>query len=208
MNIRRKFNSIILALCLLMNIEPDNSIFAETYEYDNLGRVIKTTYDNGQYVCYEYDANGNIIKITTSDTIFDNNHIYLSKAFAQVNVETKDAIRFVTSIDSLDYSEIGFFMSIDNEVPTAENNSIRFRLKTTYNELYVNDEVITIDDLKTLNGSSPNGNYLFSFTIVNITDKDVKIYATPYAVDCKGSMIYGQTSGFSVNDLIVKEEKE
>ena len=33
--------------------------WAITYEYDELGRLVKVTYDNGKYVEYVYDAAGN-----------------------------------------------------------------------------------------------------------------------------------------------------
>jgi YD repeat-containing protein len=33
--------------------------WAITYEYDELGRVTKVTYDDGKYVQYQYDAAGN-----------------------------------------------------------------------------------------------------------------------------------------------------
>lgn len=34
--------------------------YAETYEYDNLDRVTKVTYEDGSCVTYEYDASGNM----------------------------------------------------------------------------------------------------------------------------------------------------
>lgn len=37
------------------------------YQYDNLGRLIKVTYEDESYVEYEYDANGNITNVITGN---------------------------------------------------------------------------------------------------------------------------------------------
>lgn len=39
------------------------SIHAADYEYDDLGRVTKTVYEDGSSVTYTYDANGNIVEM-------------------------------------------------------------------------------------------------------------------------------------------------
>ena len=62
---RKRFLEKLLAAGLstmLLFTVPINA-FAETYEYDNLNRVTKVTYDDGSYVTYEYDKNGNITNI-------------------------------------------------------------------------------------------------------------------------------------------------
>ena len=38
------------------------NIYAEEYEYDELGRVTKVTYEDGSSIEYEYDKNGNILE--------------------------------------------------------------------------------------------------------------------------------------------------
>ena len=42
---------------------------AEEYEYDELDRVIKVTYEGGSYVEYLYDANGNILDVTVVNNV-------------------------------------------------------------------------------------------------------------------------------------------
>lgn len=62
---RKRFLEKLLAAglsAMLLFTVPINA-FAETYEYDNLNRVTKVTYDDGSYVTYEYDKNGNITNI-------------------------------------------------------------------------------------------------------------------------------------------------
>ena len=44
------------------------NIYAEEYEYDELGRVTKVTYEDGSSIEYEYDKNGNILKTTIIET--------------------------------------------------------------------------------------------------------------------------------------------
>ena len=46
---------------LLILIMTPGKVLAEEYEYDDLNRLIKVTYDDGSYVEYVYDSNGNII---------------------------------------------------------------------------------------------------------------------------------------------------
>ena len=41
---------------------------AEEYEYDENGRVITVTHDDGSYTEYEYDKNGNIISVISVDS--------------------------------------------------------------------------------------------------------------------------------------------
>lgn len=48
---------------LLAVVSIESTVWAETYEYDELNRVIKVTYDDGSYVSYTYDRNGNITDV-------------------------------------------------------------------------------------------------------------------------------------------------
>lgn len=43
------------------------AVQAETYEYDDLDRLVKVIYDDGGYVEYEYDKNGNIVSTTVHE---------------------------------------------------------------------------------------------------------------------------------------------
>lgn len=49
-----------MVIVLLVLITVPERVEGETYEYDDLNRVIKVTYDDGSYITYEYDKNGNI----------------------------------------------------------------------------------------------------------------------------------------------------
>jgi len=47
-------------ICLLVFFMLSQSAWAITYEYDDLNRLVKATYDNGAVITYSYDAAGNI----------------------------------------------------------------------------------------------------------------------------------------------------
>lgn len=53
----------IMVMVLMCHI----TLYAKTYEYDDLNRVTKVVYDDGSYATYEYDRNGNILKIEVFD---------------------------------------------------------------------------------------------------------------------------------------------
>lgn len=53
----------LILLALLLAVAP---VAATDYEYDDLGRVTRVTYDNGTTVEYEYDEAGNIIRMVSS----------------------------------------------------------------------------------------------------------------------------------------------
>ncbi len=60
--------SIVLATFAMSVQKAEMIVCAEEYEYDDLNRIIKVTYEDGETVEYVYDSNGNIIEtIVNSD---------------------------------------------------------------------------------------------------------------------------------------------
>lgn len=57
----------VLVLIPIILIGIAWNVQAEEYEYDDLNRVTKVTYENGSYVEYEYDGNGNILSVQVHD---------------------------------------------------------------------------------------------------------------------------------------------
>ena len=57
------FRRFGLTLATAVAIFLGQAALAATYEYDELGRVIKVTYDDGSVVEYEYDEAGNRIEV-------------------------------------------------------------------------------------------------------------------------------------------------
>jgi YD repeat-containing protein len=200
----RKIKKIcnVLVICgLILNNINCLSVKGEEYEYDLAGRVVKTIYDDGRYVEYQYDSNGNIVNIETVNSILDSEKINISKAFAQLDKDKKDSIRFVATIDNLNYKEVGFIMSIENENPILGKDNFKFVVHNFYNSIYSNDTVLKVEDINSLDGGSKNGDKIYTLSVINITDNDKVIYATPYAIDNNSKIIYGESTGFSLNDL-------
>lgn len=50
----------LLMLCAFVTL--DMSVYAETYVYDEIGRLTKVTYDDGSQIFYTYDNRGNIVQ--------------------------------------------------------------------------------------------------------------------------------------------------
>lgn len=59
----------ITMLAVLCSLNIVIGVKAETYEYDNLKRLKKMTYDTGEIVIYEYDANGNMKSVTKTKNL-------------------------------------------------------------------------------------------------------------------------------------------
>lgn len=53
--------SLILLIC------SGTRTRAEEYQYDDLDRLVKVTYEDGSYTEYSYDANGNILEVNVYD---------------------------------------------------------------------------------------------------------------------------------------------
>ena len=54
--------SVVLTILTMSVQGMKMTVYAEEYEYDELNRVTKVTYENGETVEYVYDSNGNIIE--------------------------------------------------------------------------------------------------------------------------------------------------
>ena len=61
----RKRLSMVLAACAMVSIvmSAGTKVHAERYEYDDLNRLIKVSYDDGSYAEYSYDGNGNLLEV-------------------------------------------------------------------------------------------------------------------------------------------------
>lgn len=64
---KTKYKHLFLVSVLAISILfVDGKALAEEYEYDDLNRIVRITYEDGSYVEYEYDKNGNILKTVVS----------------------------------------------------------------------------------------------------------------------------------------------
>jgi len=53
----------------------NDTVWAAEYEYDELGRVTKVTYEDKSSITYEYDANGNILRVITVEGETENGNV-------------------------------------------------------------------------------------------------------------------------------------
>lgn len=66
----KKLRLITVTLIFILSIICLTSqVFAKTYKYDELGRVIEVEYDSGQKIVYTYDAGGNITNVEVSNLL-------------------------------------------------------------------------------------------------------------------------------------------
>lgn len=64
--IHKQIRVTLMTLILVMSSLSSLPAWAITYDYDELGRLTKVTYDDGSYVEYEYDDAGNRTLVTTT----------------------------------------------------------------------------------------------------------------------------------------------
>jgi len=67
----KTFTSTVMAIFLLLLAAMP--AIAATYTYDNLNRLISSTYDNGQKITYIYDAGGNMLTASATSVAY---HVY------------------------------------------------------------------------------------------------------------------------------------
>ena len=63
---RRMFIIIVFFVVIITFVISTTVAYATDYEYDDLDRLIKVDYDDGETVIYTYDSAGNIINIQKS----------------------------------------------------------------------------------------------------------------------------------------------
>lgn len=118
----------------------------------------------------------------------------MSEIWVQTSVSEKDAtkrnVRFVSGIDSLKYSAIGYDVTISYQDKSFDNNG--FELKHVYTSLYASygAEEITLETLEYDN----NDGYITAFVIKNVptTVGDITVELTPYQVSPDGNTVKGE----------------
>ena len=67
-----KINSALVLITILTLINTV-SLFSDSYQYDNHGRLTKVIYSDGTNITYSYDKNGNILSVNSSTSGVNDN---------------------------------------------------------------------------------------------------------------------------------------
>ena len=122
LNNRSKYGIISLVVLFLLITLP---VQAATYTYDNLNRLTKAEYDNGQVITYSYDAAGNMTTVTTTgaksvDASAIDNHISMSADNTTVDINdntwsidiTNAAVKDIVSSEDLAINNLPAGLSV------------------------------------------------------------------------------------------------
>ena len=107
---------------------------------------------------------------------------------------TKADIRFVTSVDTLKYKEVGFKLTIKGKEATSSTN-------TVYTKLYALGRDGVVDEFSPKYFSLAS-NYFAALTVTGIPsgEWDTGITVTPYWVTLDGTTVYGMEATKTVNE--------
>jgi hypothetical protein len=102
----------------------------------------------------------------------------------------KTNMRFVTTVDSLDYEKIGFVVTIEGREEQTVSTTV------VYEQLYAVGNNKTVDTLAPSEEFSPISLYFGAYSYLNIPteDFDTKFTVTPYWITLDGTTVYGETA--------------
>ncbi len=166
---------------------------------DNIDLVFNAMGSNGRYITA--NANGTTgynpyfssIKIweDTTAPVIDGVQLLAGTTSAS----TSTAARIVGEIDSLNYSEVGYAISLSNTNPTLGGANVTpYSTKKVYTSIGATDPILPEN----------TGWYLMALEISAIPNANfaTKIYVRPYGVKTDGTVIYGNTVSFTVNQYL------
>ncbi len=106
-------------------------------------------------------------------------------------------VRFVSTVDTLDYSKIGF----DFEITSGRERSFESNIVYTALKGMEDDGTVLVYPPITV---APQSNYFFTYALRNIpsSDFDVAITATPYWITRDGTKVNGISRTLTVNELL------
>lgn len=109
------------------------------------------------------------------------------------------SIRFISTIESLDYVEAGFVISLNNSNPViGVNGSVTRTTKTVYKSIKAGADLIPAEIL--------GGKYILALSLNNIPNDSFSrdIYVRPYVKLMDGAISYGVTRTFTVEDYLTR----
>ncbi len=94
----------LTALVFILLLSISSATQAETYRYDDIGRLISVTYDDGMSIIYSYDPNGNRLSRTVGVLVLANGDVFPVGApdgevtIADALVSLRYALQLITPI--------------------------------------------------------------------------------------------------------------
>lgn len=117
----------------------------------------------------------------------------LAQVLSENGEQTLYDMRFISSVDSLNYSEVGFIFSLTDTAPEiGKENCVQKSSKTVYSSLNTTMGPYTIEDFKN-NAGTTEPKYMFTVTMTQIPTGTNRIYVRPYYKTLDGTVIYGKT---------------
>ena len=131
-------------------------------------------------------------------------------AQCKTNSSGTSTIRFVSTIDSLNYKAVGFVLSRSNTAPTIGGaNCINAQYSVVYKEIWNGGTKLHIDAAKndTTLGIDASAQYFYTCYVQNIPSSanETPIYVRPYYILKDGSVVYGEAATATVNTATVVE---
>ena len=117
------------------------------------------------------------------------------KAQIELDANSSQTIRFVSTSDSLVHQKVGFEISVNDRIKTIETTTVYNTIISNVNQSQIyNDPSIL----------SYASNYFFTFKLINIPTSafDEIITIKAYWITYDGTKVYGETREVSVNELI------
>lgn len=159
----KKAKLALSALLLIILLCIAESVFAATYKYDDLNRLVEVIYDSGQKITYTYDAGGNILNIEVSMPLKLN-------PIGDKTVNVGNMLQFTVSVGDLEGvqpiysaynlpegavfdSNTGTFTWMPNETQAGEHKNIRF--EAAVGTTVASEEItITVNSVNTPTGEN------------------------------------------------------
>jgi heme-binding NEAT domain protein len=166
--------------------------------------LAKTATDDGNYVLVELDYLEDIANIQFTINTGTAYGVMVNQARVKINADTLkesaaemtgvssakaqavdgNGIMFMSSVDSLNYKEVGFILE-------SNGKSVKKSTTTVYTSIANSN----------YSAAELGGSYMFAFTVENIDNLDADIKVIPYAVDLDGNEISSEAINASVNSI-------
>ena len=162
--------------------ETNSYVFAGWYSYDS---------ENG------YEAFTSFPENCEAYAKFVDENVLTAKAQLTSGTDASSettSIRFVSTVDSLDYDSIGFVLTFNGSTKTTSSTSV-------YTSLNGSNGTTSFTYAPTIFSSASN--YFFAYTIKNVPNTyfDSAFEVTPYWVTKDGTTVYGTERDFVISEI-------